>query len=419
VVLLTPCRDSNGVNQGSSRSHLWQKYKMKQLIQLVISQLVMQVYSNSYDQHYLFSQPQFFSKGASHPWVLGGNSEQVHVSHVSHHQQVHVSHVSHHLPGKSSMTITRQYKQNNNNTAIPVSGLHSSSYFSHLNNDLLAGQIRAGDTTEETTLRTEVTEGNRGGHVVIDSIHDGIPTSDVIRTNLSKNQHSVDHSHPIQEEMINHQSPMLTRAESSTGTPGPFAPRFQVPRWEISDSEWEEEIKEGFVNSGLVPGVLPSYPPGLVNINYGVHGCVHLGTHMKAVTTATPPTRLSYPTEHGRIYSIILLDVASMSVLWLVVNIPGSALPSGQTIAEYQPPTPLHGTHSQYLIIAMLQSRVINKASLQSYQARLCEYGPRRLFNLGYFMAKTGLEVIVAANYFTVEHDSYVDSINQYCNNAM
>merc|ERR1712013_316909 len=88
VVLLTPCRDSNGVIQGSSRSHLWQKYKMKRLIQLVISQLVMQVYSNSYDQHYLFSQPQFFSKGASHPWVLGGNSEQVHVSHVSHHKTI-------------------------------------------------------------------------------------------------------------------------------------------------------------------------------------------------------------------------------------------------------------------------------------------------------------------------------------------
>jgi len=477
-----------------------QKYKMKQLIQILISHLVMQVHTNNLRQNYLLSEPKFFSKGPSHPFLLGVSREQSHVSHNSH--QSHVSHISHPLPGRSSMSITRQYTRpsthNNtrqytrpsthNNTALftqsvttsdthsrPGSNresryyervpskdntehleatnkivtmgttmpmteqqsaryqspnpLHRGNYFTHLNSEVLQSEIKtsAGETKEEMSTHQGRNAAMKDGEVTLlqHSINDKRTTSNVIRTSMIKypamsntHQHSKDHSHPMQEEMVNHQSPMLTRTEPSTGTPGPFAPRFQVPRWEISDSEWEEEIKEGFVNSGLVPGVLPSYPPGLVNINYGVHGCVHLGTHMQAVTTSTPPSRVSYPTEHSRIYSLILLDVASMSVLWLVVNIPRSDIPGGQTIAEYQPPAPVHGTHSQYLMIAMLQSRVINKTSLHRYQARLCQYSPRRLFSLGNFMAQNGIEVIVAANYFTVEHDNYVDSINQYCNNT-
>ena len=86
-----------------------------------------------------------------------------------------------------------------------------------------------------------------------DSVDDARTKHGVIRTNLITHPVNIDTSHSIEEEMVDFQSPMLTRPGIKE-TPGPFAPRFQVPRWEISDSEWEEEIKEGFVNSGLVPG---------------------------------------------------------------------------------------------------------------------------------------------------------------------
>jgi len=255
------------------------------------------------------------------------------------------------------------------------------------------------------------------------SVDDGMTTPGVIRTSLithpalSNNLISIDTSHSVQEEMVNFQSPMLTRHTPSEGTPGPFAPRFQVPRWEISDSEWEEEIKEGFMNSGLVPGLLPWYPPGLVNINYGVHGCVHLGTQMTAETTSNPPSRVSFPAEPHRIYSLLFLDVSRMSVVWLVTNIPGSDILGGQTIAEYQPPAP--HTPTQYLVLAMLQSAVISKSALARYQARLCQYRPRNHFHLRHFLADQGIEMIVAANYFVVEHDTYVDSIDRYCHQIL
>ena len=91
-------------------------------------------------------------------------------------------------------------------------------------------------------------------------ISTGMITHPVITSNMITHPNKIDtshRSHTVKEEMVDFQSPMLRGHQSgprSGGTPGPFAPRFQVPKWEISDSEWEEEIKEGFQNSGLVPG---------------------------------------------------------------------------------------------------------------------------------------------------------------------
>ena len=58
---------------------------------------------------------------------------------------------------------------------------------------------------------------------------------------------------------------------------------------------------------------------------------------------------------------------------------------------------------------------VINKRSLQKYEAKLCEYAPRTNFHLKHFMADFLLEMIVAANYFVVNRDTYVESIQSYC----
>ena len=89
----------------------------------------------------------------------------------------------------------------------------------------------------------------------------------------------------------------------------------KVGRWEAGDQEWRAEIERGFQGSGLVPGHfvtittflglfpnthhhhhhhynaihwwiysehMPDYPSGLVNLNFGMHGCIHLGTQLPA-----------------------------------------------------------------------------------------------------------------------------------------
>jgi len=201
--------------------------------------------------------------------------------------------------------------------------------------------------------------------------------------------------------------------EPEKEVPGPFAPRFKVGRWEVGEEEWREEIRRGLEPSGLVPGYLPNYPAGLVNINFGVHACVHLGTTLLPQTTAAPPSRLSYPTEHGRLYTVVLVDVEDSLLLWMVINIPGSATRDCQVVAEYSPPTPAPGPAHRYLALALLQEGVVNRSGMEPYSSRSCQ-GGRGGFNLRSLLEERGMEV-VAANYFLVEHGPYVEAIHAYC----
>ncbi len=65
----------------------------------------------------------------------------------------------------------------------------------------------------------------------------------------------------------------------------------------MSESEWREMIFDSFRSSGLVPSVLSSPPSGLVNVNFGTHNCVHMGTAIEAEVAAYEPSAVSWPTE--------------------------------------------------------------------------------------------------------------------------
>lgn len=212
-------------------------------------------------------------------------------------------------------------------------------------------------------------------------------------------------------------TPLVTSNElrpDENNIPGPFSPRFQVGRWEAGDEEWKAEIKKGLQGSGLVPDHLPSYPNGLVNINFGMHGCIHLGTQLQAQTVAHPPTRFSYPAETDRLYTVLLVDVDTLFLHWLVINIPGTSLADGQVIAEYQPPTPSSHYPHRYLAVALLQDGVTDRQSVKDRSAYLCQEENRQQFYLKQFLSKHRMEVS-AANYFLVSHEPYVEAINQFC----
>merc|ERR1712036_158114 len=47
---------------------------------------------------------------------------------------------------------------------------------------------------------------------------------------------------------------------------------------------------------GLLGGrIIRQVPKGLVNLNYDIHICVHMGTELLPEETAYPPTAISYP----------------------------------------------------------------------------------------------------------------------------
>lgn len=206
---------------------------------------------------------------------------------------------------------------------------------------------------------------------------------------------------------------ILSQFPDEDEIPGPFAPRFEIGKLEVSDAEATEEIKEGFVEAGLYPGFLEEVPKGLVNINYGPHGCVHMGTTMQPSTTIDPPTRLSYPADLSKYYTLILVDVADNTLHWMVVNIPGNKVKQGNTIAAYQPPSSRRSSESHRYVALALEQRDAILYGLDDFYAKQCDWLPREGFNVAAFKAKFSLD-LVAGNFMEMYPDPSFSE--QQCN---
>lgn len=130
------------------------------------------------------------------------------------------------------------------------------------------------------------------------------------------------------------------------------------------------------------------------------------------------------------------------AVHWLMINIPESELEKGEVISEYDSPTPKRGRGPhRYVIMALeqrgqgshgSQDRHLRSSDLTEYRGSACRgqaqskgqseegqsedsTGYSHLEDLSAFRSQFGLEEPVAANYFTVEYDAFVESILEYC----
>jgi len=207
-----------------------------------------------------------------------------------------------------------------------------------------------------------------------------------------------------------------------------------VGREEVSEEEWRQEIESTFRSSGLIPSTL-SKPPsrGIVNLNFGTHNCVHMGTRLEAEISAYEPSAVSFPTGEGddglndggrerKLHTLVMFDADANDYMhWLVVNVPGVDIDRGQTIAEYASPTPPRrtGPH-RYVIAAMEQSQSLSASSLVDLRSTSCQASGRDQSQKGGRLLPTlqrrlGLGEPLAANYFVVQHDPFVDSIVDYC----
>jgi len=156
----------------------------------------------------------------------------------------------------------------------------------------------------------------------------------------------------------------------------PWNPRFQVKRLEATDEEWEEQLKEVFEESGLLGGqILRVVPKGLVNLNYDIHTCVHMGTEITPEESAYPPTAISYPGEgasEDKFHTLVLLDADLNEKLhWMVINIPGAKVHEGQIITAYSGPNPAAGSGlHRYITLVMEQEsgKILDSSVVQKYK---------------------------------------------------
>jgi len=200
----------------------------------------------------------------------------------------------------------------------------------------------------------------------------------------------------------------------------PWNPRFKVQRIETSDDEWEEHLEEIFEESGLLGSqLLKQVPKGLVNLNYDIHICVHMGTELTPDETVYPPT-ISYPGEGksaGKFHTILLLDAELNKLHWMVMNIPGAKVHNGTIVTAYASPNPAQNTgNHRYIVLVMEQPSLINDDSVTEYKTESsCQTRELTSFDFARFQENLNLSEPVAANYFIQKYDPFIENINGHC----
>jgi len=240
--------------------------------------------------------------------------------------------------------------------------------------------------------------------------------------NANVKDHNHSHNHNDDDDVPEQQRTRVINAQGDQFHP--WNPRFQVSRIEASDDEWKEQLEEELQDSGLLDEqgrILRQVPNGLVNLNYDIHVCVHMGTELTPEESAYPPTAISFPGDgdsSNKLHTLVMLDITDNNRLhWLVINIPGPKVNKGEVIATYAGPNPSEGSgFHKYVMLVMEQTESFSEEPFIQYKSESsCEQKNRENFDLQKFRQTLNLSEPVAVNYFTQQFSDFVNNINGHC----
>ncbi|XP_053643268.1 uncharacterized protein [Cherax quadricarinatus] len=192
-----------------------------------------------------------------------------------------------------------------------------------------------------------------------------------------------------------------------------FEPTIQVEEEELSEGEWQEYLHSEWGSDGVVPRLISTPPPYVVNVNYGSHQCVHLGNTITPAHSAHKPKLLEFPGEAGGVYTVLMVDLdvtTSPYINWLLINVPTDHINKGTELVEYEGPRPAQDSgHHRLVFLVYLQHSTLppNTAGLPS--ARSCQTSGREGVDLSQLTRDLALRGPVAGNYFLSEWDVTVE----------
>lgn len=179
----------------------------------------------------------------------------------------------------------------------------------------------------------------------------------------------------------------------------------------------QDNVPEAFAEHEIVPDVLAVAPPGLVKVSYPSSGKeVHLGNELTPTQVKDQPT-VSWEAEPGALYTLVMTDPDAPSRAnpkmrewkhWVVINVPGSDVASGETVAEYvsSAPPQKSGLH-RYVFLVYKQS-----GKVQFDEPKLSNRNPNRgKFRAAEFAEKYHLGSPVAGNFYQAQYDDYVPQV--------
>jgi len=177
-------------------------------------------------------------------------------------------------------------------------------------------------------------------------------------------------------------------------------------------------VADKFKEYEVVPDVVSKAPQQLVEVKYG-NVQVNLGNNLTPTQVKDAPTQIRWNAEPNSLYTLVFTDPDAPSretptvrefQHWLVANIPGNKVESGETWGEYIGSGPPQGTGlHRYVFLVYKQPGKIQ-----------AEHGPidkytrdgRPKWRAEQFASKHSLEGPIAGNFYQAEYDDYVPNVH-------
>ncbi|XP_038217553.1 phosphatidylethanolamine-binding protein homolog F40A3.3-like [Zerene cesonia] len=169
-----------------------------------------------------------------------------------------------------------------------------------------------------------------------------------------------------------------------------------------------------FQSSKIVPDVIPSPPAKTITLKYPSGAQAQLGNELTPTQVKDQPT-VSYEADPNAYYTLVFTDPDNYDGPelvyrewhhWLVVNIPGSDVASGEVLSGYIGSGPPEGTGiHRYVYILYKQPK---KLSFDEKRLSNKSIEGRAAFSTKKFAEKYNLGTPVAGNFYRAQFDDYV-----------
>nr|XP_018905854.1 PREDICTED: protein D1-like [Bemisia tabaci] len=184
-----------------------------------------------------------------------------------------------------------------------------------------------------------------------------------------------------------------------------------------------EPIELELRSDKIIPDLssLDVVPEHVLKVVYEGDVPVCFGNSLKAAVAVAVPESVSWYSEEANItfHTIVFVDLDAPSqenpterewLHWIVGNIPDEKLKSGQTIAEYTGPTPMHGNGTHRYVFQLFLQKKGKIHFEETHVTSRANDSKRAKFSSQKFAKKYGLGRPYAVNYFLVTWPEEPDS---------
>uniref|UniRef100_A0A1B6JHW8 Single domain-containing protein n=1 Tax=Homalodisca liturata TaxID=320908 RepID=A0A1B6JHW8_9HEMI len=145
-----------------------------------------------------------------------------------------------------------------------------------------------------------------------------------------------------------------------------------------------------------------------IEISYKDQYWVQYGNDLSPLDTVTAPD-VNYAADPTSWYTLIMVDIdynnpGKQTLLWLVGNIPGNNVSTGEVLTSYTMPVAQRGTDfHRYVFFVLEQPR---KLDFDEEELSNSNYGTRREFSITDFTLKYSLNDVIGFNFFRASWDA-------------